>query len=438
MDVVQHQLVAAAEARLGAGRLGLKNAPAELSEALKQTFASETTVDLQQVTSKLEMAFSLDPTLRGATAEIAAELQERIYREYMATTAPKVLVAGSLDSPAGVISRSTSHRQMVLIPGTNLESLGADALYSPPLGASPAAAAKRASLAVAATLSMTHLWADAEAALLQATGLASAVSLMELPDPQLVSALWRLVPPTPLASSHPLLIIYTSGTSGFRPRGLVCDTGGYCSGLAHTMRLAFDVRPADVVLVDASPSWITGQSYGVAGPLLCRATSVFVPPGELVDDDLPAFLAAGRRLARSNPSPSPRTSHPPTPQPHDTHVAACVVRSGSGARRYGLQGERLLLQAPLATQVPPGVASPAEAEQFAPRRHLVWRAPQSGAPLHCVARALPQLHQLVLEHRTRRHLPITPIRQRRRAAAPGHAHAANAVGAGADLAATQP
>ena len=48
MDVVQHQLVAAAEAKLGAGLLRLKNAPAELSEALKQTFASETTVDLQQ------------------------------------------------------------------------------------------------------------------------------------------------------------------------------------------------------------------------------------------------------------------------------------------------------------------------------------------------------------------------------------------------------
>ena len=48
MDVVQHQLVAAAEAKLGAGRLRLKHAPAELSKALKQTFASETTVDLQQ------------------------------------------------------------------------------------------------------------------------------------------------------------------------------------------------------------------------------------------------------------------------------------------------------------------------------------------------------------------------------------------------------
>ena len=48
MDVVQHQLVAAAEAKLGAGRLRLKNTPAELSKALKQTFASEATVDLQQ------------------------------------------------------------------------------------------------------------------------------------------------------------------------------------------------------------------------------------------------------------------------------------------------------------------------------------------------------------------------------------------------------
>ena len=264
-----------------------------------------------QVTSKLEMAFSLDPTLRGATAEIAAELQERIYREYIATAAPKVLVVGSLDNPVGVMRRPASHKQMVLIgSGTNLESPGADAPHSLPLGAPPVAAAKRASLAAAATLSVAHLWADAEAALLQATGLASAVSLMELPDPQLVAALWRLVPPTPLASSHPLLIIYTSGTSGFRPRGLVCDTGGYCSGLARTMRLAFDVRPADVVLVDASPSWITGQSYGVAGPLLCRATSVFVPPGELVDDDLPAFLAAGRRLARSSPHPPPPNHQP--------------------------------------------------------------------------------------------------------------------------------
>jgi hypothetical protein len=67
MDVVQHQLVAAAEARLGAGRLGLKNAPAELSEALKQTFASETTVDLQQAEPLDNRALAaMPPCLRAS------------------------------------------------------------------------------------------------------------------------------------------------------------------------------------------------------------------------------------------------------------------------------------------------------------------------------------------------------------------------------------
>jgi len=35
MDVVREQLVAAAEAKLGLGRLGLKNAPAELCAPYK-------------------------------------------------------------------------------------------------------------------------------------------------------------------------------------------------------------------------------------------------------------------------------------------------------------------------------------------------------------------------------------------------------------------
>ena len=254
--------------------------------------ASERTVDLQQVTTKLEMAFSLDPKLRGATAEIAREMQDRIYREYMATAAPRVLVVGSLDDPGATelaIPRSSSLKQIA--SASNLEGL--DALHSPPLGELSEGSARRASLiSQASMLSVASLWAEAEAALLHATGAASAAELLERADAPLVAALWRLVPPTPLASSHPLFIIYTSGTSGFRPRGLVCDTGGYCSGLARTLRLAFDVRPGDVMLVDAAPSWITGQSYGVAGPLLTRATSVFVPPGELVDEELPAFLAA--------------------------------------------------------------------------------------------------------------------------------------------------
>ena len=34
--------------------------------------------------------------------------------------------------------------------------------------------------------------------------------------------------------------------------------------------------PLQVIFVDADPSWITGQSYGISGPLCTRATSLVV------------------------------------------------------------------------------------------------------------------------------------------------------------------
>ena len=278
LDVVREQLVAAAEAKLGSGRLGLKNAPAEVCEALKQTFLNDSTVDLKAVTSKLEMAFSLDPKLRAAASEIAGELQDRVYREFVATSAKRVLVVGSLDNPSG--------------GGESNGMAGSSSWHDLASAAPPSAAPSAAPVAAFATLMLPKLWADAEAALLQAADIKSVALLMELPDTQLVAALWKLCLPLPLPSTRPYFIIYTSGTSGFRPRGLVSDTGGYCSGLARTMRLAFDVRPGDIVLVNASPSWITGQSYGVTAPLITRCTSVLVPSADQLGDELPGFFAA--------------------------------------------------------------------------------------------------------------------------------------------------
>ena len=41
------------------------------------------------------------------------------------------------------------------------------------------------------------------------------------------------------------------------------------------MQTCFDVRPGDdVIFVAAAPSWITGQSYAVSGPLTTRVTTV--------------------------------------------------------------------------------------------------------------------------------------------------------------------
>ena len=112
---------------------------------------------------------------------------------------------------------------------------------------------------------------------LAAAGVASMHDLLALDGRQLTAALWRSVPPDPLPSNHPKNIVYTSGTSGHKPKGLVCDTGGYTAGVAFTMETVFDVRAgSDVIHVDADPSWVTGQSYGITGPLTTRACSVVV------------------------------------------------------------------------------------------------------------------------------------------------------------------
>ena len=80
-------------------------------------------------------------------------------------------------------------------------------------------------------------------------------------------------PAEPLDGTHPLYILYTSGTTG-KPKGVLHDTGGYLTHISATFRWAFDIKDSDVYFCSADIGWVTGHSYVAYGPLICGATQV--------------------------------------------------------------------------------------------------------------------------------------------------------------------
>ncbi|AZA57917.1 AMP-binding protein [Chryseobacterium shandongense] len=91
-----------------------------------------------------------------------------------------------------------------------------------------------------------------------------------------------------IESTHPLYLLYTSGTTG-KPKGITRDTGGYATALKFSMKYIYGVEPGETYWAASDFGWAVGHSFSVYGPLINRNTTVIFEGKPIMTPDAGTF-----------------------------------------------------------------------------------------------------------------------------------------------------